>query len=316
MRGADSEPERPWYLTRRVLVSAVFLAAVAAVGVYVGVTGPSRETEAGQPNVGRQTETAVTGTPPGPIGQVAAPTVPGANSPAVTKIPPRPSNGAAGRTASGTAGGAAGGTEMVIAGGPDAMSTSVCGLPAGPQELPRAAPTATWRILGGLIAAPSSPIFGPGSETGGVPGCFAHDPTGALFAAVNTLALTGLPAGQVDPVAVVVQRASHTAPGYPAALADAHRAAAAATDGGMPAEPSTTPKVAFLGFVFLDYTPARAVLQVAVGVGDPLRTATYYPMLLPVVMVWQTGDWRYVYDPAGPTPQPIVGTGQYIAFPA
>ena len=63
-------------------------------------------------------------------------------------------------------------------------SAGACGLPADDQDIPVDPPEATWEAEG-YILVPSSDVYGP------VPGeeplwpCFAHSPTGALFAAMN-----------------------------------------------------------------------------------------------------------------------------------
>lgn len=70
-------------------------------------------------------------------------------------------------------------------------NASICGLPAGSQQVPAAAPDAEWELVG-TIAAPTAPqTIGPGIEQGKRRLCFAHSPTGALFAAVNFIALAG-----------------------------------------------------------------------------------------------------------------------------
>ena len=63
---------------------------------------------------------------------------------------------------------------------------SVCGLPEGSQEVPAEGPEAEWQILQGHTVPSSSEKFGPGETKGGDRACFAHNPTGALFAVLNT----------------------------------------------------------------------------------------------------------------------------------
>lgn len=64
-------------------------------------------------------------------------------------------------------------------------STSRCGLPEGDQAVPAEGPEAEWQILMSHTV-PSSEKFGPGETKGGDRACFAHNPTGALFALLNT----------------------------------------------------------------------------------------------------------------------------------
>lgn len=62
---------------------------------------------------------------------------------------------------------------------------SVCGLAAGDQRLPGLELTSKWEILG-RAAVPTEPqSVGPGKVDGSVRTCFAHNPTGALYAAAN-----------------------------------------------------------------------------------------------------------------------------------
>lgn len=81
-------------------------------------------------------------------------------------------------------------TSQGASGGPDdsgdeGADASVCGLPEGDQEVPAEGPDAEWQTLQGH-SVPSSKEFGPGETKGGDRACFAHSPTGALFALLNT----------------------------------------------------------------------------------------------------------------------------------
>src|SRR3954471_13508747 len=67
-------------------------------------------------------------------------------------------------------------------------NASVCGLPAGSQQVPVVPPEAQWELVGS-IAAPPEPKTGPGIKDDKRRLCFAHSPTGALFAAVNFVAI-------------------------------------------------------------------------------------------------------------------------------
>jgi hypothetical protein len=70
-------------------------------------------------------------------------------------------------------------------------NASVCGLPPGSQQIPAVAPQTRWELVG-TIAAPTQPkTIGPGIQQGKRRLCFAHSPTGALFAAVNFIAIAG-----------------------------------------------------------------------------------------------------------------------------
>src|SRR3954447_17694185 len=70
-------------------------------------------------------------------------------------------------------------------------NASVCGLPPGSQQIPAAPPETQWELVG-TIAAPTEPkTIRPGIQQGKRRLCFARAPTGALFAAVNFIAIAG-----------------------------------------------------------------------------------------------------------------------------
>lgn len=199
---------------------------------------------------------------------------------------------------------------------PEAESTSVCGLPAGEQSIPVAAPPATWQIVGGRVAAPASAVFGPVVVSPeGVGNCFAHSPTGALFAMMQSVALSSASPDQIPQVAVVTQRGSRTNL-FDSALAEAQREDAAAVS-AMPADSSTLVKQTLLGYTFIDYTPGRATIAVAVGIGDPSSPQSYQPSMFTGVVLWEGGDWKFVYSAqtAG-SMAPILSQGQYTRWAA
>ena len=213
-----------------------------------------------------------------------------------------------------SAGPAASSSALPIGAAPAGWASS-CGLPGGGQEVPVTAPTGTWQIVAG-IAVPISPVFGPGRLVGGIGACYAHNPTGALFAMMDTLALTEAPSDQIPATAVVTQRGSRTAQ-YTQALAAAQAQDSGGAGPHMPSDPSTTPKMTLLGFRFVDYTPARATIAVAVGIGDPSRSSTYQPAMVTAVVTWEGGDWKFVYSAqTGATAAPIISTEQYTAWAA
>lgn len=67
---------------------------------------------------------------------------------------------------------------------------SICGLSAGDQSIPEEAPETTWELINGF-AVPASQEFGPGIKENNQLKCFAHNPTGALFAAARVLPVMG-----------------------------------------------------------------------------------------------------------------------------
>lgn len=61
----------------------------------------------------------------------------------------------------------------------------VCDLPSG-SDIPTVGPDAEW-VNRSFLLVPESSTFGPVERDGSEWGCFAHSPTGALFAASNVL---------------------------------------------------------------------------------------------------------------------------------
>lgn len=266
------------------ILSVLFLVGVVVAGVALAVTGPKR-------NAGSTSPTSTAEAAAMPVGSTSPILSPAA-------VAPPPSVEA-----------------TVWIGGSTAAAASVCGLPAGDQVVPTTAPTGSWQIVAG-IAVPISPVFGPARLVGGISSCYAHDPTGALFSMMDTLALTEVPSDQISAAAVVTERGSRSGQ-YAQALAAAKAQDGAGAGSKMPSDPSTTPKVTLLGFRFVDYTPTRATIAVAIGAGDPSRSSTYQPSMITTVVTWEGGDWKFVYsDQTGATAAPIISTEQYTAWAA
>jgi len=70
-------------------------------------------------------------------------------------------------------------------------NASVCGLAAGSQQVPAVPPEAQWELVGTIAAPTERKTIGPGIKQDKRRLCFAHSPTGALFAAVNFIAIAG-----------------------------------------------------------------------------------------------------------------------------
>jgi hypothetical protein len=166
-------------------------------------------------------------------------------------------------------------------GQPTATSAaSVCGLPSGDQAKPATTPTDTKWELVGKIAAPTSPTqFGPGkTEANGLRSCFAHSPTGALYAAANMTALSS--AGKAD---LVYQQLAVPSPERDAVLKSSPTAA----------PNSVTAQLA--GFTFRSYEADRAVIDLA------FKGANGTFVSIPVPLQWYEGDWKFVVPATGDT---------------
>ncbi|KRE89758.1 hypothetical protein [Arthrobacter sp. Soil764] len=169
----------------------------------------------------------------------------------------------------------------ISSGEPSATSAaSVCGLPSGDQAKPATTPADTKWELVGKIAAPTSPMqFGPGkTEANGLRSCFAHSPTGALYAAANMTALSS--AGKAD---LVYQQLAVPSPELDAVLKSSPTAA----------PNSVTAQLA--GFTFRSYEADRAVIDLA------FKGANGTFVSIPVPLQWYEGDWKFVVPATGDT---------------
>lgn len=164
-------------------------------------------------------------------------------------------------------------------------NASVCGLPAGNAAVPTTAPRAKWELVEG-VAAPTAPTtLGPGRVDGGLRSCFAHSPTGALYAAVNVIAMTASDANRKS----FVRRLTVPGEGRDRALQNL----------GPNSDPSTALQVA--GFAVNDYRNNSAVVDLAFRV-DTGNAAGY--VHLPLAMRWLDGDWKLAVPDTG---QPFDG---------
>jgi hypothetical protein len=164
---------------------------------------------------------------------------------------------------------------------PSATSAaSVCGLPSGDQAKPATAPAdAKWELVG-KIAAPTSPKqFGPGkTEPNGLRSCFAHSPTGALYAAVNVAALSG--SGKAN---LVYEQLAVPGPERDAVLKSSPTAA-----------PESVP-AQLAGFTVRSYDGDRTVIDLA------FKGANGTFVSIPVPLQWFGGDWKIVVPATGDT---------------
>jgi hypothetical protein len=158
--------------------------------------------------------------------------------------------------------------------------TSVCGLPSGDQAKPATTPADTKWELVGKIAAPTSPTqFGPGkTEANGLRSCFAHSPTGALYAAANMTALSS--AGKAE---LVYEQLAVPGPERDAVLNSTPTAA----------PNSVTAQLA--GFTFRSYEAERAVIDLAFMGSNGTFVS------IPVPLQWYEGDWKLIVPATGDT---------------
>lgn len=155
---------------------------------------------------------------------------------------------------------------------------SVCGLPSGDQAKPATTPTDTkWELIG-KIAAPTSPTqYGPGkTEVNGLRSCFAHSPTGALYAGANMIVLGS--SGRPD---LLAQHLVVEGPERDKMLSEP------------PTSAPTTAPFQIAGYKVVDYSGDRAVIEYG------LTAANGSVGSVPVAMQWQGGDWKWVLPATG-----------------
>lgn len=176
-----------------------------------------------------------------------------------------------------------------------AAEESVCGLPSSSETALGKAPETKWELVG-TMAAPTDRMIGPGkTDQQGIRSCFAHSPTGALYAAVNLWAL-GLDPSKAPAIA---EQLAAEGPGRDAGM---KAPVVAAAGSGV--------KVQIAGFN-VSYTDKQAVVELAFksdnGALGAVRTT----------LLWQNGDWKgVVADNGDPleTPQAISDLSKFIPW--
>lgn len=180
---------------------------------------------------------------------------------------------------------------------PGSADPSVCGLEGfeGTSSL-TTAPENEWELVGTVAAPTDANGAGPGTIDDGFRSCYAHTAEGALFAAVNYVALAS-DSRNVPRLPELVE----PGPGRDAALA-------AGGGGG-----SSSTRVQVAGFKINSYSADEAVVDIAWNVtssGSALVS-------MPVVLHWVDGDWKIVLDDNGQPPfaaSPLENLGGYIPW--
>ena len=174
-------------------------------------------------------------------------------------------------------------------------AASVCGLKAGSHEIPQTPPDAKWELVG-KVAAPSGPA-GPGEKKGKLRSCYAHSPTGALFAAANFIAVASV-ANTDDEVirALTADTAARNA------LPDE----AAGNGSGSRAQVA--------GFRIVGASANDVTVELAFNVTTSDGRQGVVGMSLP--FRWEKGDWKFVIaSTADPyNTQPLDSTSGFIPW--
>ena len=176
-----------------------------------------------------------------------------------------------------------------------AAATGPCSLATGDQQVPSASypQGVTWQAVGSM-SVPQSSALGPQHVRSGIHICFAHNPSGALLAAMNLLAegSTNISEREVfDQLAINVPSAVTTRPAYQ----------------------DFQSGVQIAGYKYDSYTPTSALLEVALRHAEGGLSAVQMPMR------WTGNDWKYVFPPGGPVSSTLNGAQvepPYVAWSA
>ncbi len=197
---------------------------------------------------------------------------------------------------------------IVTANSPTATSTTSttgpCSLPAGSQQVPSGSPPAgvTWNVVGSMSVPQSGPL-GPQHTQDGVNVCFAHNPNGALLAAINYYA----------------EGTSATVTGRQLAeqlMVNVPKALLAQSGNGASGEleQAAGGPVQIAGYKFDSYSAPQATYDVVIqGPKGALESIT-------TTMIWTGQDWRYSWptggDPSMEVLQERTLTAPYVAWSA
>ena len=183
-------------------------------------------------------------------------------------------------------------------------------------EVPRVSlASVRWSSFYG-VGLPVSAQAGPSGTSGGIAAGFAHTPLGALLAAVNIGVRANAQWGPRIFTAVI--RRQVTGPDAAALLAACQAAydQAAQSGGVTGGQPLGTVHVTEQAFRWITYTPAAAILDLAVaGPGDSGATVR---ASVQMEVVWDGGDWKVVAPPGGDWGNSAAGLfslAGYTAFP-
>jgi hypothetical protein len=164
-----------------------------------------------------------------------------------------------------------------------AAGESICGLPATSETALGSAPETKWELVG-TMAAPTDVKVGPGkTDDQGIRSCFAHTPTGALYAAVNLWALGSDPSKE----RAIAEQLAAKGPGRDAGM-----------KAPQTASPTSSVKIQIAGYN-VSYTANQAVVELAFKADNGALASVRTTLL------WQDGDWKgVVADNGAPLEEP------------
>ena len=153
-------------------------------------------------------------------------------------------------------------------------AAGACGLPDGDQAVPAKAPSVDVWEVSRRVVVPRSAVHGPAKvDPDGFRRCFAHSPSGAVYAAYNAIAAMGDQAKGIDTVGKLML----PGPDRDALIRELREET--------PDDVSEPTQLA--GYRVLDASRDRATVTLALPVESEYVSAT-------LTFVWQSGDWRLV----------------------
>ena len=150
-------------------------------------------------------------------------------------------------------------------------------------------PPARWGTVGSMQVPQNPAVYGPQRTNGAWNTCFAHNPSGALLAAINFYAESTTGA----PEETVMRRYAVGAP----------------PDLGSNAGLDNSGPVQLAGYRYDSYTSSQSQVSLVFR-GPQGREAAVVTS-----MVWQSGDWKYVFPAGGmPSYQVVTDLTGYVPW--
>ncbi len=195
---------------------------------------------------------------------------------------------------------------------PSPRTTAVDGpcpeLPTDDRASPVTQPDGTLWIQTQETLLPYAPNVGPAVATDEMARCYAHTPTGAVFAAVQA----AWRYRRSENWGTVAQHLLAPGPGRDAYIAQRTARTGANATAGPPGESDDGGVPLDIGFRVTEYTPERAriglVNQRVGGAGPPMHTVW--------TVVWTGGDWKIELPAGGAAPpsERLPDTEPYISW--
>ncbi|TCN39708.1 hypothetical protein EV644_103208 [Kribbella orskensis] len=260
---SENEDQSPF--GRGFVAACIVIGAILACGGLLIITGLSSDASSAPTPASLPAPAGIdlAAEPAGPAGTAGPATPAGTGGPA---------------TPAGTAGSATPGSED-LAGDSGRDGASRCGLAAGDQAIPASAPAVDGWEVTRRVVVPRSAAYGPAKvDADGFRRCFAHSPTGAVFAAYNAI---GAIADQRKAVATAGKL---MLPGRDTDALIRELRSEPVSDSSDSAQP--------VAYRVLDASRDRATVMLAMPVETAFVSAT-------LTLAWYDGDWRVVPPPAG-----------------